>query len=147
MKKLFIYFSDSGNGDKVAEYLAENGYDIRKVIPRKNLPKAFFFKMLKGGFIASLNKNAKLKDYDGDVNGYDEIAVGSPVWNGRLSCPVNTVLKETDFSDKKLSFILYSGGGTAPKAEERLRKEFPAANIIVLQEPKKYPENLKKLNI
>ena len=42
MKKLFIYYSNTGNGDVVANYLAENGYDIRKITPKKNLPKAFF---------------------------------------------------------------------------------------------------------
>ena len=147
MKKLFIYYSNTGSGDFVADYLAENGYEIRKAIPKKDLPKSFFFKVLTGGFIAGLNKKSKLKDYDGNVGDYDEIIIGSPVWNGRLSCPVNTVLAKTDLTDKEVSFILYAGGGTAPKAEKRLKKEFPFARITVLKEPKKYPEELKKIKI
>ena len=147
MKKLFIYFSDSGNGDVVARYLAENGYEIRKVMPKKNLPKKFFFKVLTGGFIAGLNVKTKLKDYDNNIGDFDEITVGSPVWNGRISCPINTVLKKTDFTGKKVSFLLYSGGGTAPKAEKRLKKEFSGAKITILKEPKKYPENLSKIEL
>lgn len=34
MKKLFIYYSLTGNGDEVAKTLKEKGYEIRKV---KNL--------------------------------------------------------------------------------------------------------------
>ena len=142
MKRLFIYYSESGNGDVVALYLSEKGYETRKVIPEKNLPKAFLFKMLSGGFKAALKKKAKLKDYNNDVSEYDEIIIGSPIWNGRISCPINTVLAETDLSEKKVSFILYAGGGTAPKAEKRLKAEFPNAKVTVLKQPKSYPETL-----
>ena len=43
MKKKFIYYSLTGNGDIVSDYLKEKGYDIRKVIPKHKLPKNFFF--------------------------------------------------------------------------------------------------------
>ena len=145
MKKLFIYYSNTGNGDIVAEYLSQKGYEIRKVIPKHNLPKAFFFKVFFGGFLAGINKKAKLIDYNNDVEGFDEIVIGSPIWCGKLSCPINTVLSETDFTGKKLSFILYAAGGEAPKAEELLRKKYADASVIVLKEPKKYPEQLKLL--
>ena len=32
MKKIFIYFSETGNGDVVADYLKDKGYEIRKVL-------------------------------------------------------------------------------------------------------------------
>lgn len=143
MKKLFIYYSNTGNGDLVAENLAEKGYDIRKVTPKHSLPKKFFFKVFFGGFLAGINRKAPLVGYDGDVKDYDEIVVGSPIWCGKLSCPINTALSETDFTGKKLSFILYAGGGEAPKAEELLRKKYAGASVIVLKEPKKYPEQLE----
>lgn len=147
MKKLFIYYSNTGNGDFVADFLNKNGYDIRKVAPKHNLPKKFFFKVLFGGFLAMMNKKSKLSDYDSDVSGYDEIIVGSPVWCGKISCPVNTVLSNTDFKDKTLSFILYAGGGEAPKAKQRLEKKYPRARITVLKEPKKYQDELDKINL
>ena len=129
----------------MAEYLAGKGYEIRKVIPKHNLPKKFFFKVFFGGFLAGINKKAKLVGYDEDVADYDEIVIGSPVWCGKISCPINAVLSKTDFKEKKLSFILYAGGGEAPKAEKRIKKEFPEATVILLKEPKKYPETLKSL--
>lgn len=147
MKKLFIYYSQSGNGDLVAESLAAKGYGTRKVIPLKKPPKAFFLQILAGGFGAGIGHRETLAGYDPDISGYDQIVIGTPVWNGRISCPVNTVLAETDLKGKDLTFVLYSGSGTAPKAAERISQEFPDAKIIHLKEPKANRDELKKLSV
>lgn len=147
MKKLFIYYSNSGNGDVVAKHLAEKGFEIRKVRPKRELPKKFFFKVLFGGFLAGFNKKAALSGYDASVAEFDEIVIGSPVWNGKVSCPINTVLSKTDLKDKKSAFILYAGGGVAEKAEERLKSLYPSADVIVLKEPKNHPDELKKITL
>ena len=145
MKRLFIYYSQSGNGDLVAETLQAQGFDVRKVTPKKKPPKSFLLQILSGGFAAGVGRREPLADYDADVSDYDEVVIGSPVWNARLSCPINTVLALTDLKDKKPAFVLYAGSGTAPKAEKKLSERFPGARVIVLAEPKKYPEELKKL--
>ena len=145
MKKLFIYYSHSGNGELVAEKMKELGYDIRRIKPKKDLSKKFFFAVMKGGFLAGINHKSKLIDYDNDISEYDEIAIGSPIWNGKLSSPINTVLSLTNLCDKKLNFILYSGGGSAPKAIKKLKNLYNC-QIIELKEPKKYLDELDKLN-
>ena len=145
MKKLFIYYSLTGNGDFVAEYLKGQDFDFRKVTEKKKMPKKFFFMIMVGGFRAGVGAKAKLVDYDNDVSKYNDIFIGSPIWNGRFPPAINSVLKQTDLKGKKLSFIFYSGSGEGKKAEARVKKEFPEANIVFLQEPKKYPEQLKKL--
>lgn len=144
MKKLFIYYSYTGNGDIVAKKYLELGYEIRKVIPKRNLPKSFFFSILTGGFLASIHHKSKLKDFDYDINEYDSIVIGSPIWNSRLSCPINTVLKKINLENKNVSFILYSGSGEAVKAKDYLKKKYNS-NIIILKEPKKYPNNLANI--
>ena len=145
MNRLFLYYSLSGNGDLVAETLKQQGYALRRVTPLKQPPKRFFWQIMAGGFGAGIGRKEPLKDYDPDVSGFDEIVIGSPVWNARLSCPINTVLDRTDLKGKKLTFVLYSGSGAAPKAEQKIRTLFPDAGIIHLKEPKKNPEELKKL--
>ena len=145
MNKLLIYYSLSGNGDFIAEQLKTQGYAVRKVEPKKDMPKKFFWQIMAGGFAAGIGKKEPLKNYDPDVSGFDEIVIGSPVWNGRLSCPINTVLAETDLKDKALTFLLYSGSGGAPKAEQKIKERFPDARIVHLKEPKKNPDELKKL--
>ena len=147
MKTLFIYYSHTGNGDVVADVLAEKGVDIRKVKPKKPLPKSFFGAILKGGFLATIGHKAPLVDYDPSLEGYDRVIIGSPVWNARFSCPINTVLAETDLEGKGLLFVLYAGGGTAPKAAARIAKEYPEAKVVVLKQPKDFPDELSKLDV
>lgn len=145
MNKLFIYYSLSGNGDCIAEQLKNKGFAIRSVAPQKKMPKSFFLQILAGGFGAGIGRKEPLKPYDKDVSAYDCIVIGSPVWNGRLSCPINTVLAETDLKGKSLTFLLYSGSGDAPKAVRQIRERFPDAWIIHLKEPKSHPEEQSKL--
>ena len=146
MNNLFIYYSFTGSGDVVAENLKDKGFEIRKVIRKKKMPKSFFFGVLHGGFLAGTNHKDKLVDYDNNVDGYENIYIGSPIWNGRFSSPINTVLATTDLSNKNVTFILYAGSGTGPKAVKRIEKNYPNGKIILLKEPKKYPEELKKLD-
>ncbi|MBO4666660.1 MAG: hypothetical protein J5666_00835 [Bacilli bacterium] len=144
MKKIFIYFSLTGNGDLVSDKLPSD-IDKRKVIMKKNLPKKFFFMVMTGGFLAGMKVKSKLVDFDNDVKEYDEVIIGSPIWNGRFSSPINTVLSKIDLKDKKVSFILYSGSGEAKKATKLINKKYPNASITILKEPKKYNEELDKL--
>lgn len=146
MKKLFLYYSYTGNGDIVAEVFKNKGYDIRKFDTVKRLPKSFFWGMMVGGFQAATNQKAKLKPFDQDISAYDEVVIGSPIWNDKFTPALNGLLATLDFSSKKLSFVFYSGSGEGKKAVKRLEKEFPNASYIFLQEPKKYPEQLRKLD-
>ena len=145
MKRIFIYYSLNGNGDIVADCLKEQKVTIRKVEPQKKLPNSFVGQIMKGGFLASINHKDKLIDFDNDISKYDEIIIGSPIWNSRLSTPINTVLDELDLHDKKVTFIFYSGSGTSPKATEKINKLYPDATIINLQEPKNNEQELSKV--
>ena len=145
MKKLFLYSSFTGNGDFVSKEFEKNGFELRKAIEKKKFPKSFFWSVMSGGFRATLGLKGKLVSYDKDVSNFDKIVIGSPIWNGRFPPVMNAVLKETDFSNKDLSFVFYSGSGEGKKAEERVKKEFPSAKMIFLKDPKKYPDELKKL--
>ena len=145
MKKLFLYYSYTGNGDIVANSFREKGYDTRKIETVKSLPKSFFWGMMSGGFQAGMKMKAKLKEFDQDLSIYDEIIIGSPIWNGRFPPAINTVLATLPLKDKKMLVVFYSGSGEGAKAVKRLKKEFPEATYVFLKEPKKYPDELLKL--
>ena len=144
MKKLFIYYSLSGNGDVVADYLKDKKYDIRKVIMKDKMPKSYTFQILKGGFLAGINYKAKLSNFDNNIDSYDEIIIGSPIWNGRLVPVINTVLDSINLDKKKVSFILYCGSGKAPKAEKMLRDRYSDINIVIIKEPKNNNEEMRR---
>ena len=145
MKKIFIYYSLSGNGDTIAKYLSGRNVDIRKVIPKKTLPNNMVFRILTGGFLAGIGYKDELIDFDNDISKYDEVIIGSPIWNGRLSSPINMVLDKLNLDNKKITFILYSGTGMAPKVDKMLGQKYSQAKIIHIKEPSKNIENLNKL--
>jgi flavorubredoxin len=133
-----------GNGDKVASILEKKGISIRKVENAKPFPRSRFWSILSGGFAASIKKKEKLKDYNKNLDEFDEVIIGSPIWNSRFSTPINTVLNDLSLKDKKVSFVLYSGSGEAPKAIARIEKEYPGSSVVVIKEPKDN-SNLEKL--
>ena len=147
MKKLFIYFSLTGNCDLVADYLKEKGFEIRKLEMKKPLPKSFFWCVMTGGFLAGFGVKSKLKEYDHNIDEYDEIIIGSPIWNGRFSSPLNRLLKDIDFKDKNIKFIFTAGSGEGKHALKKVSKLYPKAECIFLKEPKKYKEELNKIPV
>ena len=120
-KKLFIYYSLSGNGDLVADFL-KHTFDIRKIETSEPLPKNYFLSLLTGGFKATINYHDKLINFDDSILNYDEVVIGSPIWNDRLSSPINTVIDKLNLNKTKVKCILYSGSGKANHAIKQLEK-------------------------
>ena len=144
MNKLFIYYSLSGNGDVVADYLKDKKIEVRKVNIAYKFPKSFFLRIMTGGFKTIINAKEKIIDFDYDISKYNEIIIGSPIWNDRLSTPISTILNKLNLDNKKVTFILYSGSGKTKKAEEFINKNYKA-KIINLKEPKKNKDELARL--
>ena len=143
MKKIFVYYSLTGDWDAVSEILKKKGYEVLKVETKKPLPKKFIFRIISGGFKARLNLKDEIKDLNVNFDDYDEIIIGSPIWNGRVSCPINTVLDKYDFKNRNISFIFYSGSGESPKVSKKVKEMYKDAKIINLKEPLKVQMNLK----
>lgn len=145
-KKLLIFYSLTGNGELVAKKLEDSGYEVRQVIEKTKMPKSFFWKVFIGGFRAGIHQKGKLINYNNDISGYDEIVIGSPIWNGQFPPAINAVLAKTNLNDKKIIFVLYSGSGEEPKVSKTIKKLFPSSSIILLKEPKKNNDELNKLS-
>ncbi|MBR4205153.1 MAG: hypothetical protein IKQ92_06725 [Clostridia bacterium] len=145
MKKLFVYYSLSGNGEAVAQAMAEKGYELRRAVPVKPMPKSFAGQILKGGFRAGIGAKEKLADFDFSAEGYDEIVFGSPIWNGRIVPAINTALCGMKTEGKTVSFALWSASGEAKPALKRIAKEYPGRKTAVLKNPKDNPDELGKL--
>jgi len=145
--KLLIYYSLSGNIDLVANKLRLKGYDTIKLKTKWLPPKHIFPLMMCCGFLALIGKKMKLIGFNVDLNKYDEVVIASPIWNGRISCPINTVLNQLNFKDKKVSIILSSASGKAKPAIRKINKKYKPSNLIVLREPKKNPLELNKLDV
>ena len=135
MGKIFIYYSLSGNGDAIANNLNLQGVETRKVETKKKYPKSLLPLMLVGGFSAAIKKKDELLEYDKNISNFDEVIIGSPIWNSRIASPINTVLNELDLVGKKVSFILWSGSGEGKGALKRINKEFSSADVKIIKQP------------
>ena len=135
MGKLFIYYSLSGNGELVAEEFGKYGFDTVKVEEKKKMPKGFFACMMKGGFLAGIGHKAKILDTNVNFDEYEKIVVGSPIWNARVSCPINTVIDMLKDRRDGIDFVFYSGSGNAEKAIAKLKEKYPSAKFLSLKQP------------
>ena len=145
MSKYFIYFSASGNGDYIAEKLKEQGYQPVKVEMVKPIKKINFFSIMKYGFRAGRNKKEKIKEVNLDLKDDDIVIIGSPIWNDRLSTPINALLSQIDFNKETTRFIVYPAGETAKKVVGQLQNLGFKQGPIVYPHPLKDPDKIKDL--
>ena len=143
--KYFIYYSATGNGDFIANKMKEKGYEPIKVEMVKPIGKVGFFKMLKYGFQAMKNKKAEIKEIFIDLNEDDLVVIGSPIWNDRLSTPINALLAKFNFNKEMTKFILYPAGEGTNKSFDQLAALGFEQKPIVYSNPKKNPDNVNEI--
>ena len=85
MKKYFIYFSATGNGDYIAEALKEYDYTPLKIEMEKKIKKVGFFFILKYGGRATFKKKEKIKPFELELKEDDLVVIGSPIWSIAIS--------------------------------------------------------------
>ena len=145
MKKYFVYFSATGNGDYLAALLKDLGYEPVKVEMVKPMGKIGFWTILSYGGKAMMNQKAKIKDVDLVLKGDDEVVIGSPIWNDRLSTPINALLAKIDFNKETTKFILYPAGEGTKKSFVQLAKLGFKQPPLVISYPLKKQEQAKEL--
>ena len=143
--KYFIYFSATGNGDYLAELLKEQGYQIVKVEMVKPMGKVGFWKILSYGGKAMFKQKAKIKELNLHLKEDDEVVIGSPIWNDRLSTPINALLVKFVFNKETTKFILYPAGEGTKKSLTQIAKLGFKKIPLVISYPLKKQEAAKEL--
>lgn len=97
MKNLVVYYSRSSNTETVAkEILKAVNSDIKKIELKKDIS------FMGAAFSSLLGLKGKIKSIDFNLKDYDNIFIGTPVWAGKSSTPINTFLSETNFTGKNV---------------------------------------------
>ena len=143
--KYFIYFSATGNGDFLADELALKGYTPIKVEKVKPIGKVGFWKIFKYGGRAMTNKKEKIKDIPLELKEDDVVVIGSPIWNDRLSTPINSLLAKFDFNKETTKFILYPAGEGTKKSLKQIEKLGFKQTPLVISYPLKKKEHAIEL--
>lgn len=127
MKTLVVYYSLTGKTDVVAQALArELGADLRRVEDVEKPAVGWRF-MLSASLAALRGAESPIQPIDTGLQAYDRVFVGSPVWAGSPSTPINAFIAKADFSGKEVIPFMTMGGndaaGALRKMSERLEKK------------------------
>ena len=135
-KKLVAYFSASGVTAKVADMLADAvGADIHEIRPKTPYTKADMNWMNKKSR-SSIEMNDKtirpeIVESNIQIDDYDVIYLGFPIWWYVAPTIINTFLEKYDFSGKKIILFATSGGSKFGETVEELKVSISADTEIV----------------
>lgn len=109
MKNLVVYYSRTSNTETVAKEISKaiNG-EVEKIELTKEI--SFFW----AAVTALLGREGKIKRLDLNLVDYDNIFIGSPVWAGKTSTPINTFLNQTDFTGKNVYVFITQADDKTP---------------------------------
>ena len=77
--------------------------------------------MLSLGGDAMFKKCRPIKELNLELKEDDVVVIGSPIWNDRLSTPINSVLAKYQFSKEMTQFVLYPAGTTTKKSLKQIK--------------------------
>jgi flavodoxin len=148
MKPLIIYYSRTGNTRTIAKTLQHHiKGDIEEILDTKKRSGPLGW--IRSGRQAIAKKTTTIKDITHDLNAYDCIIIGTPVWAGTISTPVRTFLEEYKEKLSTIAFFTTSGGGNTERSFEemqRILEKQPLARLSIREEQlskQTYDENVK----
>ena len=136
MKTLIVYYSYTGNTEKIALKIKEKlNCDILKLDPIKPYSTDYQTVVEQANNDVKDNYMPKLKDFDINLNDYDKIILGSPVWWYTFASPINTFLNKYDLTNKEIIPFITNGGwiGRTIKNIEKLLPHSKINNAINLK--------------
>ena len=123
MNRAVVYYSLSGNTKEAAKIIARKlGAKIFEIDLVKPFPKNTVRQMLVGGMQSTFGRRPKIKGVPDNIDYYDEIILGMPVWAGMPASPVNTFIKNYGVADKIDAVFTFSGGGDNDRCLAQLSK-------------------------
>ncbi len=134
-KKLVAFFSASGTTKRVAEIAAEGAkadlFEIEPKIPYTKADLDWMDKKSRSSVEMSDKKfRPEIIGNDIDLEEYDEIILGFPIWWYVAPTIINTFLEKYDFSGKKIILFATSGGSGFGNTLQELQPSAPEAVII-----------------
>ena len=130
-KPIIIYYSRTGKTRNVVNTLKEQlACEIAEI--KSTEDREGFFGVITCVLDSLLDRDDVIEPFNKDLKGYNPIIIASPIWIGKLSSPVRTLIKQGELKNKEVNiFITYSGKLTEEK--ENLLKEDVTSQGIKLE--------------
>lgn len=118
-KTLVVYYSASGNTERVAKDIAEAaGADLFEIVPTEVYTSEDLNWTNSDSRVSREHDDESLRDVPltttevPDWDSYDTVFIGYPIWWGIAAWPVDTFVKNNDFTDKTvIPFATSSSSG------------------------------------
>ena len=130
-KTLVLYYSQTQTTQKVAEEIANRlGADIEAILPVVPYDGDFQATIMRGQKEAAEGVFPELQPLSVDVNAYDVIFLGYPIWFGTYAPPIAALLNTVDLSGKKIVPFCTFGSGGLDSSVKDLEAKLPDAEIL-----------------
>lgn len=134
-KVLVAYFSATGVTADKAKAIAEaaNGdlYGIRPAVPYTKEDLDFKNKQSRSSVeMSDLGSRPEIADKNANVEAYDTVFLGFPIWWYMAPTIVNTFLESYDFSGKTVILFATSDGSRFGKTLQNLKASVPESTVI-----------------
>lgn len=131
MKNLVVYFSLEGNTKFVADEIAnEADCDVLELKSKKQYSTGRIGKYFWGGRSVMMKEKPELINEIPDLESYDNIIIGTPVWCGTYTPPVSTFISSCEIKNKKIALFACHAGGGAEKCFENMKNELKDNDFI-----------------
>ena len=129
-KVLVVYFSATGNTKQTAQKLSSiMDADLCEIIPTQPYTSAdlnWNDKQSRSSVeMANPQARPDIKPIDFDINDYDYIFLGYPIWWDLAPRVVNTFIESNDLTGKTVIPFATSGGSSIEGSIEALKKSYP----------------------
>lgn len=141
-KSLVVYYSLEGNCEWVAKVIQKyTGAEILSLeIAGSQKPTGYFKKYFWGGKQVFMDKKPELEPISVDLNSYDRIFLGTPVWAWGPAPALSAFLASRRIERKEVALFCCHGGGkgnTLEKIKKQLGAECRVIGEIDLKDPVK----------
>ena len=129
MKKLVVFYSYTGHTKMIAENIQQKlNCDILEIKPVKPYSTDYQTVVDEEQNNSSAGKTPDIQKIDKNINEYDEIIIGTPVWWYTIAPVIRTFLKQNDLSGKTIKPFATNAGWLGQTFKE-IKKLCPNSNV------------------
>jgi flavodoxin len=132
---IVVYFSRTGNTEKIAEYLIDitgaDSYEIEAAVPYTDEDIAYNNSSCR----ANQEQNDKsvrpeIAEKIDSLDGYDTVLLGYPIWWGEEPRIIDSFIESYDFSDKNVALFCTSASSGISSSERNITSMVPIGNYL-----------------
>jgi flavodoxin len=130
MKTVIIYYTFGGSTMKEAKRLGEE-LNAPLIQVKEVSDRSLIASFIPGGMLARSRKSVPIYPSNMDLNDYDRIIIGCPVWAGYPAPAFNAIVEQLP-SEKEVELFLCSGGGDTSVSEQETKELLEKKGLKVI---------------